>query len=150
MYITNENSTVVPFLSPILPKLARKIIMLNIVLPLYWYFFIPYGMMFLIITLIPILLLLEWLIESMVNCTCPDCMSERNIFKHFRNRKCWGKSSKIVDSDEYFTFQENKAQRILISQNSLLLMKMWWNTHQLLNLTHHPKFRCTAEFTKSQ
>ena len=75
LYIINENSTVVPFLSPILPKLVGKIIMLNFVVPLYWYFFT----MFVILTLIPILLLLEWLIELLIICNCLDCMNERNI-----------------------------------------------------------------------
>ena len=53
--------------------------MLNFVLPPYWYFFIPYAMMFLILTLIPILLTLEWLIELLMVCNCKDCMNERNI-----------------------------------------------------------------------
>ena len=94
-YIIYENSTV-SFLSSILPKLVGKIIMSNFVLPLYWYFFIPYAMMFLILILILILLILEWLIKLMANCTCPDCMSERNIFtlliqKMLRKivKNCW-------------------------------------------------------------
>ena len=56
-----------------------KIIMLNFLLQPYWYFFIPYAMMYLILTLITICFLLEWLIELLHRVNCADCMNERNI-----------------------------------------------------------------------
>ena len=124
-----------------------KIIMLNFLLQPYWYFFIPYAMMYLILTLITICFLLEWLIELLHRVNCADCMNERNISNSSETENAEENRRKLLIRLKQ-RFQENKAQRILISQNSLCLMKMWWNTDQILNLTHHPNIQMYCRIYK--